>query len=179
MIDTDTLRKLIDYDPDTGALTWKRRTAELHPNDQARRTFNARYDGKIAFTSDDAGGYKIGTIFGSTQKAHRVAYAIFHGSWPRGEVDHINGIKDDNRILNLRDVTKSENMKNAALSKRNTSGHAGVWWDKSRNKWLANICDNSKMINLGRFADKEDAIAARNAAEKKLGYHENHGREST
>lgn len=132
--------------------------------------------GKRAFNSADANGYRKGQVMRKTLLAHRVAWAIYYGEWPEGEIDHINGDRADNRISNLRDVTKSENNKNAKRSRRNTTGHIGVYWESLRNKWRADITSGKKTVCLGRFDKKDDAIAARRAAEPQYGFHPNHGR---
>jgi hypothetical protein len=172
----ETLRKLLSYDPETGALTWKWRTADLHPNDQARRAFNTQFAGKPAFTSDDGSGYMQGQILGVPHRAHRVAWAIHHGKWPI-EVDHINRIRNDNRIVNLKDGCRVDNLRNLPLQKRNSSGFIGVNIHKPSGKWVAYIGNKSKKIHLGLFTDKAEAIAARKAAEVKYGYHANHGKD--
>ena len=82
-------------------------------------------------------------------------------------VDHINRNPLDNRKSNLRIVNNQQNSMNKGHQKRNTSGHKGVSWDKSRNKWYAYITVNYKLINLGRFNILEDAIKARKKAEIK------------
>ena len=83
------------------------------------------------------------------------------------EVDHINHIRTDNRKCNLRVVDRSLNQRNLPLSKRNTSGVVGVWFNKDANKWVAEIRLNYKKISLGYFINKEDAIKARKEAEEK------------
>lgn len=95
---------------------------------------------------------------------------------PTGVIDHINHDRLDNRPENLRDVTHVENTRNSKLSTANTSGTTGVYWDKSRKLWIASIKVNYKSISLGRYADIEDAIAARSVANKLFGFHENHGK---
>ena len=84
-------------------------------------------------------------------------------------VDHINGDTTDNRKINLRNCTKADNNKNLKLGYRNTSGHKGVYFRKNKNnkKWLAAIGVNGKLINLGLFEHKDDAIKARKRAEIK------------
>lgn len=109
--------------------------------------------------------------------AHRMAWEIFYGSPPSGQIDHINGIRSDNRIDNLRDVPVSENRKNVALSARNKTGHVGVHLIKSR--YVAKIKIRKKDIRLGTFDTLELAIAARKEAERRYGFHENHGRKAT
>jgi hypothetical protein len=106
---------------------------------------------------------------------HRVIYKMCTGEEPI-LIDHINGNPLDNRIENLRSVTNMENMRNAKKYKTNTSGHVGVSWSKSCNKWEAYIWDNKIKIKLGYFCDIEDAVNVRQSAEKELEYHKNHGR---
>jgi hypothetical protein len=84
---------------------------------------------------------------------------------PAGEVDHINGDSLDNRVRNLRCCTRQQNGVNRGLQSNNTSGHIGVY--QSGNKWHAQITAGRKKIYLGGFDNKEDAIAARMAAELK------------
>ena len=91
-------------------------------------------------------------------------------------VDHINGEPSDNRWCNLRNVSLSENLKNARLPKHNKSGVVGVQWDSRRRKWVAQIKSESVNHVLGRFNSFEAAAAARKQAERELGFHENHGR---
>jgi hypothetical protein len=106
---------------------------------------------------------------------HRVIYKLCTGDEPN-LIDHINGNPVDNRIENLRSVNNTENMRNSKKFKTNTSGHVGVSWSKSANKWQAYIWDNKLKVNLGYFCDINDAIRARQLAEKELEYHTNHGR---
>lgn len=84
------------------------------------------------------------------------------------DTDHINRNKLDNRKENLRTVTSLENHTNMGDFKHNSSGNKGVHWDKSRNKWMAFIVSNYKFINLGRFTHKEEAVNARQQAEREL-----------
>lgn len=97
----ELLRKLLDYDPETGVLTWKERPRDFFESDRNWRWWNTRFSGASALSAIEGGGYKSGRIFGRPTKAHRVAWAIMNGSWPTGEIDHVNGDKTDNRISNL------------------------------------------------------------------------------
>ena len=173
----ETLRKLLSYDPDTGLLTWKRRPIEMFATKNAFKSWNTRYCGNLAFGSIDGRGYRQGAIFSKYCLGHRVAYAVYYGVWPVGDIDHINGDRADNRIANLRDVTRSENQRNSKIPSNNTSGRIGVSWHSNTRKWLASIgVGERKQKHLGIFTNIEDAIAARAAAEVEYGYHPNHGR---
>ena len=87
---------------------------------------------------------------------------------PNLQTDHINRNKLDNRRKNLRSLTNQQNSFNRSIKESNTSGFSGVSWDKARDKWKAYITINAKMINIGRYVDKEDAIKARREAEKSM-----------
>jgi HNH endonuclease len=87
---------------------------------------------------------------------HRIIFLMFHGYIP-AMIDHINRNKDDNRIENLREVTKSQNELNKGISKRNTSGIKGVTFDKDLNKWKAQLYIDGKVTHLGVFKDKQEA----------------------
>lgn len=184
MTDTDlptpeTLRKLLSYDPDTGLLTWRRRPIEMFATEQAGKSWNARLCGKPAFTSDHSKGYRQGMIFNKPYLAHRVVYAIYYGTWPTSQIDHINGNRSDNRISNLRSVTNAENARNTKKRSNNTSGYSGVSWDSTEGKWRSSIKAQGKRRHLGYFTDIEDAIASRASANIKYGYHPNHGRQQS
>jgi hypothetical protein len=153
-MDYETVRKLFDYDPDTGRLTWKVRTA-----------IRVRI-GDEAGTADYQGYRKVG-LKGKEYYAHRLAWLWMTGEWPE-VIDHINHDKLDNRWCNLRDVGYEENNKNKAKA-------IGVCWYKDRNMWRSYITVDSNRIDLGSFEDKEEAIAARRAALVEYGFHSNHG----
>jgi len=106
--------------------------------------------------------------------SHRLAFYYVLG-WCPEEVDHINHVRDDNRWINLRAASKQENHRNRKLDTNNKSGFNGVTWYKNYSKWLACIGIGGKQINLGYFENKDDAIAARKAANIKYGFHPNHG----
>ncbi len=113
-------------------------------------------------------GYKDVRLDGKVYKVHRVIYSMFKGVIADGLViDHINQIKDDNRIENLRAVSHSENMKNRSMLPNNTSGITGVFWYKRQQKYGAFIGVNGKQTYLGQFADINEARKARLAGELK------------
>lgn len=171
----ELLRKLLRYEPDTGELFWRKRSSDLCGSEAKANSFNAQFAGKQAITVKNREGYLYGTIFRKHVAAHRVAWAIYYGKWPAMQIDHINGVKADNRIANLRDVSRSENGKNKRMRSDNTSGVTGVCWVPSTKKWISRIHSDGKNVSLGTYENKEDAIRARRLAEVKYGYHENHG----
>lgn len=125
-----------------------------------------------------ASGYRRLSIAGMRFCGHRVMWAYVHGRWPTMRLDHINGNGLDNRIENLREVSHQENHRNAKLSRRNKSGFVGVYWYAGKSPWRAFIKVDGRLIALGSFADMQDAIEARKAAERAHGFHPNHGRKS-
>lgn len=108
--------------------------------------------------------------------AQRLAWFYIHGKWPTQYIDHINGIRADNRISNLREVDKEQDAKNRGIFKNNKTGFMGVCWDKNRKKYAAQITVKGKLINLGRYKQILNAIKVRKEAEIQYGFHVNHGR---
>lgn len=139
----------LGYDPETGIFT-RKVTSSPNPRAQAGK----QAGGRIAH------GYRGIRIDGVRYLEHRLAWFITYGYWPK-ELDHINGQKDDNRIANLREATRSQNMANGPLPRNSTSGVKGVSFDKATSKWIAYATLNGKMKNLGRFDSKDAARAAR------------------
>jgi len=179
-IPASVLRDVLSYDPETGLLHWKWRPREFFKSDRSWKIWNTRYAGREAFAQvrvkSDTLRYRTGVVMGRTMKAHRVAWTIHTGAWPAGVVEHIDNDGENNRFVNLKGSTQTANMKNARLSRANTSGVCGVVWSKLRSQWMARIRVNYRQIHLGYFGDLADAAAARRAAEAKYGFHENHGR---
>lgn len=174
----EVVRELLRYDPKTGKLFWKRRSRRWFKSEGIWKSWNKKYAGKEALTAQNNYGYLHGNIFKRDMLSHRIIWLLCTGEWPTGQVDHINGDRADNRIENLRDVTGLENRKNQKLRSDNPSGFIGVFQHKETKRWGARIGRDGKTLHLGYFSDKEDAIAARAAAEQILGFHENHGREA-
>lgn len=117
----------------------------------------------------DEKGYEYTMFCGKNLKNHRIIFMMFHGYLPK-VVDHINGIKNDNRIENLRAATKSQNGFNSKISKANKSGVKGVSWDKKRKKWKVQISINCKNKCIGRYDDLELAeLVATEARDKYYG----------
>lgn len=154
-ITADEVRRLLDYDPNTG---------------QFRRRITRKRNkiGSIA-GSPDAYGYRQVYVAGKMYKAHRLAWLYTHGVWPAGEIDHINRVRDDNRICNLRLATPAQNRQNTGSFCNNTSGVKGVVWHKRLKKWQAQIKIRRQNVYLGMFDCYVRAVRARRAAE--LTYH--------
>ena len=175
------LRELLRYEPESGKLFWRPRPPSMFFGNAdcgvqgSAKAWNTRYAGRETFANTNRYGYLKGKILRITCLAHRVAWALYHGEWPSGQIDHINGVRTDNRISNLRCVSHTENQRNQKRSRRNTSGCTGVFWHSRTSKWCARIGVNSRSIDLGLFENKEAAIAARKAAERQYGFHPNHG----
>ena len=181
----ERIQELLLYDPESGKLFWKPRKpedfnacgtrGERDAADWACDAWNGRFAGKEAFTANHD-GYKAGAVGKKNYRAHRVAWAIYCGEWPKYSIDHINGVRDDNRIVNLRDAPPTVNGRNIGKKKNNTSGHNGIYWCKLTNKWCASIKVNYKCRNLGRFENINDAIAARDLFIEANGFTADHGK---
>lgn len=173
------LRQLLRYEPETGKLFWKERPAWMfRDRPQGGRTgaasrWNARCVGKEALSVTHGNGYMSGGINGRKIYAHRAIWALVHGCWP-DVIDHINGVRSDNKLANLRAITKAENSRNSGIPATNTSGVVGVSFVPASQKWAAYIWDKKK-ISLGVHSTFEAAVSARKSAEITMGYHPNHG----
>jgi len=147
-----------------GVFTWRTRG----DGNKRFRWWNARYAGKKVAGYVRRDGY-IGIDFelnGERFKcsAHRLAWLYVYGDLLEFQVDHINRVKTDNRIINLRLASGSQNTHNAAVHKRNKLGLKGIHWDKEREKFSADIQILGKRKRLGRFDSLEEAKAAYAAA---------------
>ena len=146
--------ELIRYDATSGHFFWRKPRPFCSAGKRAGTT--TRY------------GYEAIALEGRKYLAHRLAWLLTYGAMPDGEIDHINGDRRDNRILNLRLATPSQNQANKLMRSDNTSGVKGVTWDKSRRKWMASIHLNGCRIGLGRFEDIHAAADAYSAAAKEM-----------
>lgn len=172
----EELRQLLRYDPETGLLFWKARPLGMfsHTPNPARayRTWNTRFSGAEAGWAKD--GYINITLSGQKLRGHRVAWAVYHGEWPDDQIDHINGIRDDNRICNLRDVSPTVNCQNRHMDRRNKSGHTCVF--KIRNRWRADVRLNGTVYRLGSFDCPKKASEAVRLKHAELGFTDRHGK---
>ena len=161
-IDVEVLRELLNFNPNTGIFTWKVTRSNKIPVGVIAGSL-----GKNRYTR-----IKINKVLYS---AHRVAWCLSYGEWPKDQIDHINGIRSDNRLINLRLSTQIDNHRNQKMYTNNTSGVMGVYWCKAVNKWSARIRINYKVLYLGLFADLEDAKEARRKAEIQYAFDPYHG----
>jgi hypothetical protein len=165
MLNYTRAHELFTYDPHAGEIRRK----------VGRQGVKA---GDLAGSPDDK-GYRIVCVDYQKVKAHRLAWLMTYGSWPEGEIDHIDGDPANNRISNLRDVSASENNRNRSRCTRNKSGIVGVCWDSRVSKWIAYIKAGAIKRRIGGFCCLLDAAAARKSAELQLGFSETHGSRKT
>lgn len=147
------VRTVLDYCPQTGIFQWKYRSDM--PNQ-----WNTRFAQQVAggYSGD---GYIAIRINGRRYLSHRLVFLWMTGSFPICEIDHINGIRYDNRFDNLREATSSENKMNACRHKDNKSGVKGIRFHKRAKKYQARVNIDGKAIYLGLFDTAEEAKTER------------------
>lgn len=170
----EELKKLFRYDNKTGLLFWKRRPKWRFETEARWKAWNGQYADREAFTAL-CNGHRRGIYDGQHCYAHRIIWKLKTGEEPP-EIDHINGKPADNRWKNLRAANRAINSRNHPRRKDNTSGVTGVHARGKR--WISQIMDRGQVRHIGIYDTKEEAIAARRAAEIMLSYHPNHGRPS-
>ena len=162
------LKSILDYNPETGIFTWRERTPDMFNETQKRsrehacKNWNSRCSGKQAGWLKD--GYIIIEVNGNKHRSHVLAYVYMNGKYPENEIDHDNGNSSDNRWINLRPATRSQNLMNTKIRKDNRSGFRGVSFSKASSKWQAQICVNNKRFHLGLFNTPQEAHEAYCAA---------------
>lgn len=144
----DRLKNVLNYDPETGVFTWK-------------RPAHQKTSGKLAGHKTKREYIYIG-IDGEVYRAHRIAWLYYYGKPPINSIDHINGIRSDNRICNLRDVSNTVNTENQtrATAQNKSSGVLGVSREKNHRRWRAHIGVNGRQIHIGYFDTIEEAQKA-------------------
>lgn len=158
-VTAELLRQFFSYDPETGNLTWL-----VNRNSRVKA-------GDIAGSIEQQ-GYVVISFQNRNYKAHRLIWLLVTGSWPKGQIDHINHRRADNRWVNLRDVPQRVNTLKRVKAITNTSGRTGIYPAKSGN-WIARIYVMGKHINLGTFSCFDDAVKAREEAEQMYGFETN------
>jgi hypothetical protein len=149
------LCELLNYDPETGIFTWKTAAGK-----RVKEGLRAGWD--------DEKGYRKIQIDGKTYREHQLAWFYVNSKWPAHEVDHKDGIRNNNRISNVREATRSENRQNLSGKSNGKSGIMGCSWHKKTKKWQAYIQVGGKWYALGYFDKREDAGAAYLKAKKEL-----------
>lgn len=149
------LKSLLHYDQETGIFCWLKSNGNRKAN-------------KIAGTLTSYGYIAI-KINKKVYKAHQLAWLYMYGEFPTEMIDHINRIRNDNRIVNLRLATNQQNQFNSNIRKDNTSGIKGVSWNKKANKWMASIRIDKKKTYIGTYDNLEIAKMCLDIARQK--YH--------
>lgn len=162
VLNHQTLLEYLKYNETKGEFTWiKRPNKNIHLHTRAG--------------TKNSAGYRVISLFGKRYLEHRLAWFFVHGEMPKYEIDHINQIRDDNRISNLRQVTRSENQRNKTR-KDSRVDEVGIWWCRRRKRYIAEITLNGKKVYQKSFKDIDEAIQQRKAKALELGFHDNHGK---
>lgn len=147
MLTQEYLQSILDYNKDTGIFTWKKKSSK----------FSKIELGTIAGSYDKYGYRRIKIDF-THYKTHRLAWLYVYGSLPKGHIDHINGVVDDNSITNLRLVSDRENQQNRKTHR--AGALVGASFHKATSKWQAQIKVNKKQIYLGVYNTEQEAHEA-------------------
>ena len=152
------LRELLYYNPETGRFTWR----------VSRRGSAARAGQEVLERVND-NGYALVGVDRCSHRAHRLVWLHVHGVWPVKFIDHINGVRTDNRLANLREATNAENLQNLRYAKSHSShGFLGVTYSKTNSRWIGQITRDGQHFYLGSFKTVEEARAAYIGAKKVL-----------
>lgn len=136
------------YDPATGVLTWK--------IDTGYKPLKGKPVG--SFSHDRSGKKRLFIRIGrKNYSGPRVIWLLIHRRWPLGDVDHIDGDPRNNRISNLRECSRTQNMANKRMHKNNACGVKGVYWDTQAQRWKATVIKDRRKHHAGSFLDKHDA----------------------
>lgn len=171
------LQSIFDYCEETGVLTRKERPRDHFTSDRTFFMYNDMYAGSVVSAYTDQ-GYLVARLGKKLHRAHRVAWIIVNGEIPEGLViDHINGIRDDNRISNLRCCSHKQNLRNMFGKEKINGLPLGVYYDKSRNCYSASVGlgEKGKAIKK-RFSTVSEASAWRDSHTKSLNYDDSHGK---
>jgi len=145
------------YDPETGDFWWTKQISGRGHKRELNRPAGCDSLGYLVIALNVL-GYK------TTLSLHRAAWFFYHGVWPKDCIDHINGVRNDNRVVNLREATNAENLRNRKLQVGGSSKYKGVHWFKRDCNWRARITISGKRIHLGIYHNEEEAALAYNKA---------------
>lgn len=146
MLTAEILRQQLLYDPETGIFTWRIRKQKVRPGLVAGKT--------------KPNGYIEIRVNRISYQAHRLAWLYMSGSWPDGDIDHINRKPSDNRFCNLRQATRAQNLCNVGALSTSSTGVRGVDFHKASGKFRARIRFDGRRVELGLFESVEEARAA-------------------
>jgi hypothetical protein len=154
LVDIERAKQLLEYNSETGIFRWK-----VSPNKRIA-------EWSVAGTNHTEGYISI-SVDRKRVLAHRLAWMFVYGRPPHGEIDHINRVRNDNRISNLREATSASNKQNLSMRSDNKSAIMGVNWHKASQKWRAYVSVNGRQISLGYYDSIHAAKAAREEGKKK------------
>lgn len=140
------LQSLLAYDPQTGIITWGK-----NPPRSVK-------SGGIAGSPTNTGYIRV-TVYGRDYQAHRIAWAMHYGEWPKNVLDHINGIRSDNRISNLRLSSDRDNQCNQ-IKHRNGGLVGATKVVGCKNRWKAKIKINGVCVHIGSYSSEKEASTA-------------------
>lgn len=144
VISQERLKELFRYEEDTGLFVRIKAVSNTKVGDVVKKK--------------DSKGHLQVRIDGRHYSAHRLAWMYVHGAWPSGQIDHINGVRDDNRIKNLRDVSHAINAQNIhTANKGSKTKLLGACFHKASGKYVAQISVDKKIKHLGLFETPEQA----------------------
>jgi len=149
MITIERARELLTYDAQSGDIRWAQ--------DVKSEKRNRCYIRKGMIAGSVAGRYRTIKIDGKTYMAHKLAWFLVHGEWPKIILDHANRDGLDNRLCNLRPATRFQNQANRSKPRHNTSGHKGALWRPDLGRWVGLIVHRGKPYHLGVFDTAEEA----------------------
>ena len=162
MLNQSILKEYFSYNEHTGELTWIKKPSK-------KIVINTR-----AGSDNTKTGYRTIYFMGKNYQEHRLIWEWYYGYTPTHQIDHINHIRNDNRISNLRQVTIAENARNRTRRDSRVD-ESGIWWCKRRKRYIAEIKLSGKKVYQKSFTDIEQAIQERKEKSIELGFHENHG----
>jgi len=161
-VSIERLNSFFSYNPESGKLSWAVNRGKIKIGAEIKCKNHA--------------GYLVVRVDNVLLRAHRIIWAMNTGSWPEYEIDHINGNRSDNRLINLRQATRGQNMKNTIKPITNKSGLKGVSWHAKGNFWQAHIKSDGVNYYLGHYYTKEEAHEAYKSASDRLhSFFGNHG----
>jgi hypothetical protein len=150
----DWIKDNLHYDPETGHIWW------------TKRGLARQFDKPVGTLTKD-GYICLRLISDSVSRQcanHRVAWFLYYGVWPKDQIDHINNIRTDNRVVNLREASQKENNGNMKKRRNCSSNYKGIYWDNSCNKWICTITIDYSRKYLGSYHNEEEAALAYNKA---------------